>query len=288
MTLNPVESNLHLRAVALGRSHRQLESRLVKVMQEVDGRRLWLKFDCTSLFQYVVSRLGLSEPVAYAFIAVARKAAKVAPLQDAVAGSRISVATAARIVACLTAENAAELIEFATTHTNRETDCEVAQRNPKVVEGDRVKPTSEGRIRISVAVSSETYQNLRRVESLEAQRGNGGGLEQALEAAADEYLVHRDPVQKAARADVRRQKRESEIKVCANRVEPTGRVRLTAEQRHGVFLRDGGRCVHVGHSGKRCGADRWIDVHHVHPETRAGFPAPPDVSLDGAASAGPV
>ena len=45
---------------------------------------------------------------------------------------------------------------------------------------------------------------------------------------------------------------------------------LTAAEKHAVHARDGGRCAHIGESGKRCNADRWVDVHHVRPVSRGG------------------
>ena len=268
--LSSAQTRLHRHAVTLSRTHRRLESRLIVVLQQVERTRLWRNFDCTSLFTYAVGELELSEPIAYAFIAVARKAALIPALQEAIAVRRLSVATAARIVSCLTMENAGQLIEFAASHTSREIDWEVARRNPKAVEGDRAKPVGDDRIRLTVTVSKAVYEKIRRVEALEMQRGRPNGLESALEAATEEYLTRRDPVRKAKRAaDLVVTTATSTVEVCANRVQDR-RVPLTASQRHAVHLRDGGRCTHVGHSGKRCNADRWIDVHHIRPVSRGG------------------
>ena len=292
--LNPAQAELHRRAVYLGRAHRRLEAVLVATLQEVEQTGLWRKFDCTSLFRYAVAELGLSESVAYALIAVARRAASVPALGEAVAARRLTVSAAARIVSCLTLENASEVIEFAATHSSREVEWEVARRNPKSIEGDRSKPVAEGRIRITVTVSRETHEALRRVQSLEARRGKGGGIERALEAAAEEYLERRDPVRAAGRAKARAEKaarpaaerpqaERKEERPAADaglraRRDKPNRTPLTAVQRHAVHARDGGRCAHVGESGKRCGADRFVDVHHVRPVCRGGGNEPENLT----------
>ena len=282
LVLTPAQSSLHKRAVSLSRVHRRVESRLVATLGEIERTGLWRRLACTSPFNYAVSMLGLSESVAYAFIAVARKAVLVPALGEAVAERKLTVSAAARIVSCLTLENAGELIEFAATHTNRETDWEVARLNPKSVEDDCSKPVAEDRIRVTVTVSRATHEALKRIQSLEAQRGKGGGMWRAFEAAAEEYLEKRDPVRKAQRARARKSEERTapvpqaatpptETELCANRhkLEYT-RKPLTAAEKHAVHLRDGGRCTHLGESGKRCGADRWVDVHHVRSVSRGG------------------
>jgi len=39
--------------------------------------------------------------------------------------------------------------------------------------------------------------------------------------------------------------------------------KTSSEQKHAVFLRDQGKCTHVGHNKKRCGDDRWTQIHHI-------------------------
>ena len=274
MSLNPVQLNLHRRAILLSQGHRRVEARLVGVLREVERTGLWRRFDCTSLFDYAVGELKLSESVAYALIAVARKSALVPLLGEAVATRRITLSAAARIASCLTNENAEDVIAFAAVHTSREIEWEVARRNPKSIEGDRSKPVAEGRIRITVTVSRDTHEKLKRVQSLEARRGKGGGMERALEAAAEDYLEHRDPVRKAGRSRKKEMAAEAlavETELCTRRHKQENiRTPLTAAQKHAVHVRDGGRCTHVGQSGTRCTSDRFVDIHHVHPVSRGG------------------
>ena len=275
INLTAEQTHLHERAVACGRKHRRSEAQLMRALQDVERTSLWRKFDRTSLFAYAVGELKLTEPVAYAVIAVARKAALVPDLHHAIAGGQMSVSLASRIVACLTAENAAEVIAYALSHTCREVDWECAKRNPKKDSGDGAKPLSEKRIRLTVTVSRDTYEKLKRVQSLEASCGRSHGLERAIEAAAEEYLVRRDPVRKAARAQARPASGDG---LCANRPKQNNkkllRTPLTAAEKHEVHGRDGGRCTHVGESKKRCGSDRFVDVHHVHPVSRGGGTEP--------------
>ena len=215
---------------------------------------------------YATKILGLSEPVAYSFIAVSRKSLKVPQLKAAIQARQLSVSKASRIISTLRSENAEELISFAQTHTTRQIDFEIARRNPHAAKRDRIKPLSGDLIEITVKVSKATYEKLKRVESLEAQKGNSIELGHVLDVALESHLNKHDPVRKAERVI----KRNRDPKLCSNRVpEPrvnkTDRLRkpLTAAQKSEVFARDKGKCTHVHTNGIRCNQDRWIDVHHI-------------------------
>ena len=294
--LNNDQLKLHERAVACGRSHRGAEAELVLALQEIGRTGLWRKFDRRSLFAYAVGELGLTDSVAAMSIAVARAAERLPELLAAIVSRRMSVSLASRVVRCLTPENAAEVIAYALSHTCREVDWECARRNPRPDAGDGAKPTAGKRIKVTVTLSRDTYEKLRRVESLEAQCGRAAGLERAVEATVDEYLERRDPVRKAARAQARTAPERTTApaapqaaaapaseKPCTyrdqlNSFKSNSRVPLTAAQKHAVHARDGGRCAHVGETGKRCTADRWIDVHHVHPVSKGGGNEPSNLT----------
>jgi hypothetical protein len=112
---------------------------------------------------------------------------------------------------------------------------------------------------------------LKRVESLEGKKSGA-----ALEAALRVYLQHKDPVQKAKRAQ-----KKSELCVRRVQVKKTNhskRVPLTAAQKHAVFVRDEGRCTHVGPDGKRCGSDRWIEIYHIRPVSMGGGNEPENLT----------
>jgi hypothetical protein len=65
--------------------------------------------------------------IAYMFMSVAKKAAKIPRLQDAIKSSEINVSAAKRLLPNLTEENADELIVFSKTHSHRETERKLAE-----------------------------------------------------------------------------------------------------------------------------------------------------------------
>ncbi|MEJ2722473.1 MAG: HNH endonuclease signature motif containing protein [bacterium] len=61
---------------------------------------------------------------------------------------------------------------------------------------------------------------------------------------------------------------------------PTHRSRhIPAKTRDAVFIRDEGRCTHVGTNGKRCKATRWLQIDHIVPYAKGGTHAMSNLRL---------
>jgi len=268
----------------LSREHRLLESQLVSLLMEIDRLQLYRLLGCASLFTYVVSMLGFTEGAAYQLITVTRKAKDIALLKTALEEQRLSVAKASRIASVLSAENASELIEFASRHTSRETDLEVARRAGR--DGNER--------RSSLKIPVRVLAKLKHVQSL---MGQVGSFEEMLESLADYYIEREDPVKKAERALAKRavaaaesgsanserseraESVRSELVRSKSRARPRNsahpkRKPLTAHQIHTVNARDGRRCAFIDANGNRCPNERWLHVHHVHSVARGGSNTP--------------
>jgi hypothetical protein len=271
--MTPEQNVIHKRFMNFRERFRESEIEFLSLIQEAERTRLHRSLGCSSVFKYAVDILAFSESVAYTYISVARKALEFPELID----SGLSVSKASRIVSTLTKENSAELIKFALNNSSQMIDREVARINPRSGR-ERIKPLSDEFFEIKVRVSKDFPDLVERVQALQAQRRKAAGLGAALEAGLREYLRRYDPVQKAERAWKRREKAdqaqeerlESDVsqvdKLCLNRV----RKPLSAARKHEVFARDQGRCTHTDARGRRCGSDRWVDIHHIRPISQGG------------------
>lgn len=289
LTIN--EQALHEKAVEVCLRIKRDEALLIKVLQSIERTKLYKRFQRASLFQYAIHELQLSENVAYCFISVARKARGIASLQNAIQDLRLSVPKASRIVSVLTQKNADELILFATGHSCEKIDREVAKINPKTRSFDKIKFLSEDVVQLTITISVEAFENLKRAEALAAQKGKKfSGRGDVVGLSLAEYVDRHDPVKKAERVTIKKAlgKKESAKKstapvdtfsstaepfakeLCINRVSRSHRVRVSAEQRHAVFRRDEGRCTHIDQKGERCNSDRYLHVHHIIPVTNGG------------------
>jgi hypothetical protein len=203
MKLTDTQNKIHKRAVKLARIHTKTERHLVQNLVQVESEKIHKLLGRRSLFLYATLELKLSDAVAFALIAVARTAKVFPVLDEAVSEGRLSVSKASRIVAHINPENSEEIVRFACAHTQREIDFEMARRNPKASARDRVKPISEDDVQITCTVSKRTLENLKRGQSLLAQKGKPGAIGNAIEAALEVYLNAEDPVRKAKRAQAK-------------------------------------------------------------------------------------
>ncbi len=270
---------IHARAVELSQKYLRLEWDLIQILREVEKSKLYKLFDKPSLFRYSVEVLNLSEAVTYSLITLARKSAEVPALAEALARNKITASKASRIVAALSAENASELIEFASRSSARAIDFEVARRNPQVRRNDKVKPVGEDQVELTITVSKSTFEKMKRAESLIARTQSKTSLSDTVAVAIDILLDRKDPVRKAERASRKKKSTAAPVnpaqELCTYRV---SRKNLTTAQKHAVFARDQGKCTHRDSSSQVCGSDRWIDIHHIIPVSRGGSNDPSNLT----------
>jgi hypothetical protein len=265
--LNDRQNRIHKRSLKVATFHGRAEQLLVECLIGVEAEIIHKLLGYRSMFLYATQELKLSEAVALALISVARKAKHVHALRAAVAEGRVSPSKASRIVAHITIENAEEIISFASSHSTREIDFEMARRNPKKRPPERIKPISADDVQITTTINMKAFDDLQRTQSVLAQKGKPANIGNAIEASLEVYLNTHDPVRKAKRAKAK--------KVCLHRVKTREetrmkRVPLTAAQEHAVYARDGGRCTHEDPQGHRCNSDRWVHIHHIVHVSRGG------------------
>src|ERR1700733_9773455 len=96
---------IHERALKAAGRFKRAEADLISVLQEVEASRVFVELKFTSLFQYCVEALGLSEDVTANFVTVSRKASKVPMLQSAIQEGLLTVSKARKITPVLTLQN---------------------------------------------------------------------------------------------------------------------------------------------------------------------------------------
>jgi hypothetical protein len=126
-------------AERLARVERQSTAALVRVLMEVDGRRLYLREGCASLFVWCTQALGLEEGAAYNRIEVARAARRFPAALEALERGRVSL-TAVRLLAPhLTPANHEEVLARAGGLPKREVLLLVAELAPRPTVADSIR-----------------------------------------------------------------------------------------------------------------------------------------------------
>jgi 5-methylcytosine-specific restriction endonuclease McrA len=263
---NSLRHELHTKAVLLSRQHKKLEAEIIKVLQEIDSQDIYRDLGYSSLFDYATTCLGFTDSVAYGFITVARKALEIPELFEALTHGVITVNTAKRITSAMTQENAAFLLEKASTMTQRELEREVAQINPRFEVKESARYISRERLEIKLCLSDEVLTKLQRVQNLESQKQRRPcNMEATIETMVEEYLKRHDPIQKAERAQSRKQK------PFARRVQNKSRAPIPKATKHEVNLRDKAQCTFINPTTNlKCTNQRWLEVHHIKPVSLGG------------------
>jgi hypothetical protein len=254
---------IHQRALTAAQSFKKAEADLIAILQEVESSRTFFKLGYTSLFQYVVQSLQLSESVAANFVTVARKAKEFPALQRAIDQGDLTVSKARKVTAVLTSENQEEWVKKAVELPQRKLEEQVANLAPETAIRDGIKPITEKLSQLKVGISRELEEKMRRVQDLESQRtGRSVKLAETLEALVDLYLEKKDPLKKAERVLAKENNADACVVRHVNRLNQSDTHTVPAKIKHQVNLRDGGRCTHT-EDGERCESRRWLDVHHI-------------------------
>lgn len=195
---------LHHRALDASIRYRRAEAELIEILQEAEARGIFMRRGHASLYQYVVSELGLSESVAYNLIIVARKVREVPALGEMLRAQAITLSNARRVAAVLTRENQREWLAKAANLSHRKLEREIATVRPQAATPERATYTSGEYIRLEVGLREREMLRLRRAQDLLCRsKRRPVTLAETIEALAKDFLRRNDPLEKAKRFQVR-------------------------------------------------------------------------------------
>lgn len=286
MELEKLDSNsLHLEAIRASENHQSSESYLLEVLCIVEARKFHLECGVSSLYQYCVRLLGLSEAVSYALIAVIRKSIEVPELKLAVQSGKVSLSKAKKICSVITQANHREWLDLAQHETSRVIEKCVAQANPREAVRESAVYKTEDRLEFKLGVSEEWLEALARVKDILSQKKSKAILsEEAQLLAMQECIEKHDPIKKAERAGRRREQFPGPAiigPVTGTTPHGAKRTAIARAAMNAVALRDQNRCTYTAtsiplgvlHSSARrlrCDQKRWLDVHHILPIANGG------------------
>src|SRR6267142_5602238 len=180
---------------------RRLVARIVAYLVEVEERRIHLEAACSSLFDFCIRRLGMSEGQAYRRINAARLVRRFPSVLARIERGEIHLSALAQLRHHLTDANHAELLDEARGKSKREVQELLARRAPKPdvpnvlrklptptappMPPARIEPLSEARYRLQLTVSAELRDKLERATALMRHRNPSGDLAVVVESGID-------------------------------------------------------------------------------------------------------
>jgi predicted RNA-binding protein with PIN domain len=261
---------LHQRALEISRKFKDAEAELLNILSEIDSCKAYLELGFSSLFQYSVQALGLSEAQAYAFMAVARKSREIPKLKQAIEARELSVSKAAKIVSVVKADTADAWIEKAVQLPRVELEKAVAEISPKAVDRRPIlKVVSKDDFRLHLNISQNLLNKIKRAQALLSQDERKIiDFEGTLEIALDFLLKHKDPVEKAQR---------NIEKVFSKNIQNSSREQFAMRRPipqgtlHQIHHRDQGKCqFENSKTSQKCNSTWFTEIHHQKPYSMGG------------------
>ncbi|MFN2375307.1 MAG: HNH endonuclease [Candidatus Binatia bacterium] len=110
---------------------RRTTADLLVAIAEIDERKLWAKFACSSMFTFCMKRFHMSEQAAAKRLRAARTARRYPVLRAMVARGELHLSAIQRLAGHLTQDNHVELLERARHKSSREVEYLVAELAPR-------------------------------------------------------------------------------------------------------------------------------------------------------------
>jgi len=139
---------------------------------------------------------------------------------------------------------------------------------PPSVRRQLVRPVAAERYEIRFTASAETREKLQLAQDLLGHAVPSGDLAQVFDRALT--LLVEDLARKKFAATERAGKSRGQSEDSRN---------IPAAVKRRVWIRDGGRCAFVSPDGRRCGARRFVEFHHMDPYGAGGKPTVDRIEL---------
>jgi len=256
-------SPLHNEIIEEVKAFHKSESKILDLLQKIDSARLYLETGYSSLFQYSVQFLKLSESQSWTFMTVARKSKEIPELKNQIDAGELSVSTARRIVPVLEKSNQAEWIEKAKTLTKSELEKEVSKISPHAFKRKEiVRSLSENESSVRFQISDEKLKKWKRMQTLMmSKKRKTLDLMSAIDELVEDFLSKEDPLL---------QKDKVTKSIPGSGQVHVAKRHIPTHLRRQVLKRDQGRCQFKSPLGKLCGNENFIQIHHLEPWAYGG------------------
>jgi hypothetical protein len=227
---------------------------VLRVLIEVDRRRLYLAEGYSSLFAYCTEALNYSEHGAFNRIEVARAAARWPQLLACLEDGSLHLSGARLLAPHLTPEN----VEQALADARHKSKREIEEMAARLAQRTMLIAVDTEHYRLHLTISRQTRDTLRQVQALIAHQVPDANAAVIFEQALSVLL---EKLQQQRFADTPRPR----VTVPG----PTRSRHIPAAVRRRVWRRDAGQCAFVGRQG-RCGERTMLEFHHVVPYAAGG------------------
>jgi len=266
----------------------QIVAELIRYLCEVDRRKLYLELGYPSLFAYCCKALGYSESAAYRRIAAARVYRDNPEVYQKLVEGELTLCAVAELLKVISPKNKEELFSKVKGKSKQEVYSVVAEyRAPETGsnrrESVRIRQIETSTVPLLKSQAQSTEQPHARsytvtIELSEEEMAVVQEAQTILSTArVKETLLKsaRKVVQHHKSLRVKREHRVARKGISRELLPPEevdkNRSRyISADVRHGVEVRDGGRCSYVASDGTRCCETKNLEFDHRVPFALGG------------------
>ena len=156
----------HQGNLSAARNYRQAQARLIDRLQITEQKNLHCHLGYSSMFEYVVQELKLSEQSAYNFIRVARKSVEVKELKEEIRRGHLGVAKATKLCSLLKVSNQGKLLKEARTMSTRQIEAKVFEEQGTPKARESVRTLGSDLHQLTLLVDSKTLEQLKLLQDL--------------------------------------------------------------------------------------------------------------------------
>ena len=261
---------------ALMEREREITSRLLECLEEMEHRRLHSKMGYSSLFDYLVKGMGYPEGSASLRINAMRLTKKIPEARAEIASGALTVTNAATLNYFMerdrkvngkeaTPTERLDLLKSISGKSKRECEKVLFTLSPKAMPRERVEPISGTDTKVTVVLGEDLMKKLDRIKELIAHKNPNPTVAELLDEMAEIVLKKIDPVQKKGKIN-------ATGKEALRQDGHENRTRyIPIPVRRTVMKRDGYACTYESPvTGKRCGSRWGIELDHIIPYALGG------------------
>jgi hypothetical protein len=281
----------------LVKEEREITTRVLHHLREVEKRRLFSDLGYPSLFAYAMGDLHYSESSAHRRIAAMRLLKELPELEERIESGELSLSVVSQAQAffrqeakaehALAPEQKRELLSALVGKSSREAERELLTRasEPERLRPEVVRPVNESLSEVRCLVDQETLQKLERIRGLLGHTHSEMSMSELIAKMAEITLDKLDPAKEPKRAKpLQAQPRpqpepqqivppKTQVSQLVSAQKPTvasvyfriatRREYIHASMRREVWRRASGKCV-------LCGSVHRLQIDHIRPVAKGG------------------
>ena len=295
---NLSDQELHRNLQGLVQGERQVLTKILHHLGEVERRKLFCDFGCSSLFEYAINKLGYSEGQAHRRIQAMRLMRELPQVEKQIAAGTLNLSNISQAQslfnevkkqnkdAALNKQEKIDVLKQLENKSSRETQRTLLKLRPEGIPlKDRERQVSENQVEVRFIIDDKLKAKLEEIRSLLGCRGIDLNYAELLSSMADLSLAELKAKQFGSRrtrtaAAAAAAAASKAITKPATRLAPSApdisnviESHLPTQSRYipqsikfEVWKRDGGQC-------QQCGTKQRLNYDHVIPLAKRGVTA---------------